>query len=322
MRKTCLIADSFCTRHLTGQGHPESPLRYLAIDSLLTQKGFKNPDNTFKPRKANKTDLLLCHSENYLNIVEDNIQNCSQLNAIDGTYSLSTGDVQICPSSLEAALLAAGGALTAVDLVMEGNADNVFSYLRPPGHHACHDKGMGFCLFNNVAIAGRYAQQVYGIKQVLIVDWDVHHGNGTQEIFELDPSIFYFSTHQKGLYPGTGSENESGSGKAKGTKLNCPILPGSESRLHVLAAFKGPLMEAMKNFKPELILISAGFDAHYLDPLGGFNLTEDDFAELTKIVMRIADCYCGGRIVSLLEGGYHLQGLASSALAHVLTLGV
>jgi len=320
MRNTCLLADSFCLRHLTGTGHPESPLRFQAIDSILSFKGLKKASNTFKPRNATPEELLLCHSKEYLQIVEQDIQQCAQMGIFDGSYSLSTGDVQICPDSLQAALIASGAALTAIDLIMEKKADNVFSYQRPPGHHACRDKGMGFCIFNNAAIAARYAQIKYEIKHILIVDWDVHHGNGTQDIFDNDPSVFYFSTHQKGLYPGTGSRDDRGVGPAEGTKLNFPIVPGAASRLAVLEAFQGPLIEAMQSFKPELVLISAGFDAHYLDPLGGFNLTENDFAELTRLVMQIADQYAGGKIVSLLEGGYHLEGLALSALAHVTTL--
>lgn len=317
MNQTVLIADPLCLKHLTGFGHPESPLRYQAIDHLLTSKGFKN---RVKPRPATKEELLLCHTEPYLHLVEQNMQLCAQSRVFDGSYSLSTGDVQICPDSLQAALLSAGAALTGVDLVMEKKAKNVFSYLRPPGHHACTNKGMGFCIFNSAAIAARYVQKKYGLKRVLIVDWDVHHGNGTQEIFDADPTVFYFSTHQKDLYPGTGSIEERGIGPAEGTKLNFPINPGLTSRHHVLAAFQKPLVEAMLKFQPEFVIISAGFDAHYLDPLGGFNLTEQDFSELTSIVMQIANEYAGDKIVSLLEGGYHLEALAYSALAHVETL--
>jgi acetoin utilization deacetylase AcuC-like enzyme len=319
LEKTALIAEPFCLKHLTGYGHPESPLRYQAIDALLSSQGFKN---RVLPRQAKKEELLLCHTESYLETVEKDIQQCIQLKIIDGSYCLSTGDVQICPDSLQAALFSAGAALTGIDLVMEKKAKNAFSYLRPPGHHACSDKGMGFCLFNNAGIAARYAQKKYNLGRILIVDWDVHHGNGTQEIFDADPSVFYFSTHQKGLYPGTGSVEERGIGPAEGTKLNFPLRPGPSSRLEVLAAFQGSLVAAMQNFQPEFVIISAGFDAHYLDPLGGFNLTEADFAELTSIVMQIADQYANGRIVSLLEGGYHFQGLALSALAHVKALSI
>jgi acetoin utilization deacetylase AcuC-like enzyme len=320
MQNTYLVADSFCLRHLTGAGHPESPFRYQAIDALMTHEGLKTEGNTLKPRKAQRDELLLCHSESYIKSVEEDIQRCIDLHLFDGSYILSTGDVHMCPESLHAALLAAGGALVGIEAVLEGRTDHLFSYLRPPGHHACSDKGMGFCIFNNIAIAARYAQKKYGIGHVLIVDWDVHHGNGTQEIFDRDPSVFYFSTHQEHLYPGTGAATDRGIGKAFGTKLNFPIAAGQRSRQAVLEAFQGPLMKSMEEFKPELVLISAGFDAHYSDPLGGFNLTENDFFELTKIVMEIADKYAGRRIVSLLEGGYDLAGLAASAVAHVKAL--
>lgn len=316
MNQTCLIADPFCLRHLTGFGHPECPARYQAIHAALAKQGLQ----TIAPRIAQKEELRLCHTPEYVEQVKRDIEQCKTLQLMDGSYCLSTGDVQICPDSLQAALLSAGGALTGVDLVMQGKARNVFSYLRPPGHHACSNKGMGFCIFNNAALAARYAQKKYALKRVIIVDWDVHHGNGTQEIFDADPSVFYFSTHQKGLYPGTGSAEERGTGKAAGTKLNVPILPGPSSRQAVLEAFQGPLTESMHQFQPELVIISAGFDAHYLDPLGGFNLTEQDFGELTRIVMGIADQYSDGRIVSLLEGGYDLRGLAASAANHVMAL--
>lgn len=317
---TCLICDPLCLNHLTGFGHPESPARFQAIDKILSSHGIKHSSNSFKPRMAIKKELILCHTNQYIECVESDIKKCMNLRLLDGSYTLSTGDVQICPDSWNAALLAVGGALTGVDLVMQQRGKNAFSYLRPPGHHACSDRGMGFCIFNNVAIAARYVQQKYGLKRVLIVDWDVHHGNGTQEIFDADPSVFYFSTHQLGIYPGTGSADDRGIGQAVGTKMNFPISAGIASRKDVLAAFQGPLVEAMKHFKPEFILISAGFDAHYSDPLGGFNLTEQDFAALTAIVMKIADAYAQGRVVSLLEGGYHLEGLARSALEHAKKL--
>lgn len=320
MRNTFLVADPFCMRHLTGLGHPESPARYQAIDYVLSQSGLKTPASTLKPQKVSQETLELCHTRAYLDVVDEDIRLCRESGIVDGSYSLSTGDAQICPDSQEAALLSAGGALAGVDAVMSGKADNVFSYLRPPGHHACHDRGMGFCIYNNIAIAARYAQKKHGLGHVLIVDWDVHHGNGTQDIFDDDPSVFYLSTHQAGIYPGTGSPKDRGVGAAVGTKLNFPIQPGPASRKYVLEAFRGPLVESMKKFKPELVLISAGFDAHYSDPLGGFNLTEDDFGELTRIVMQLADAYADGRVVSLLEGGYNLEGLALSALAHVKTL--
>lgn len=320
VRNTYIATDAISLKHLTGWGHPECPARYSAISHALSISGLNNLDNILKPRPATKEELLLCHTPDYLEIVKDDFKKVEALGILDGQYCLSTGDVQICPASLDVALMAVGSVLVGIEAVMEGKADNVFSLMRPPGHHACRNRGMGFCLFNNVAIGARYAQKKYGIKKILIVDWDVHHGNGTQDIFDDDPTVFYFSTHQELIYPGTGAAEDRGDGAAEGTKMNFPIAPGSSSRLEVLQAFQGPLLEAMKSFKPELILISAGFDAHYADPLGGFNLTTDDFSTLTRLVVDLADEYAGGRIVSALEGGYQLEALAASATAHVSAL--
>lgn len=311
-KPTYLITDPSFQYHLTGPGHPESPQRYSSILASVKTLGIK----VFTPRDAKEEDILLCHTPVYLQTIKDDVQKCSDLGVVDGSYCLRTGDAQICPESYNIALKAVGAVLTGIDKVFQGEAQNVFCLVRPPGHHACSNAGMGFCLFNNIAIGARYAQKVYGVKRILIVDWDVHHGNGTQEIFYTDPSVFYFSTHQFPLYPGTGNENEVGSGDGKGTTLNCPIAPGPESCADVLKAFREKLVPAMKKFQPELVMISAGFDAHIRDPLGGFNLTDDDFSELTHITKEIAN----GKIVSALEGGYDLQAIASAAKAHVASL--
>lgn len=303
-----IVADPLCKIHISGFGHPEKPERYDAIFKTLSTLPLK----ILKSRSATKDEILLCHTQMYFDLVKKEVK--------EKRPSLSTGDTILSKGSLEAALLAAGGVLTAIDAVMKGIAKNVFCVVRPPGHHACSNGGMGFCIFNNIAIGARYVQKRYGIKKVLIVDWDVHHGNGTQEIFDDDPSVYYFSTHQLGLYPGTGNPEDTGRGKAKGTKLNCPIFPGSNSREEVIKAFKTKLVPAMVSFKPDFVMISAGFDAHQLDPLGGFNLTEEDYSKLTIIVKAIADKYCKGRIVSVLEGGYNLKATAQSALAHVKSL--
>ncbi len=320
MKRTLFAADSAALLHLTGWQHPESPARYTAICKALEKAGIKTPGNTYRPREASEEELRLCHTAEYIRIVKDDINKVTAMGITDGNYHLSTGDTSICPASYDVALMAVGAVLDGVDAILEGKADNVFSLMRPPGHHACRDRGMGFCFFNNIAIAARYAQQKKGIQKVLIVDWDVHHGNGTQDIFDEDPTVFYFSTHQAGLYPGTGKRKDQGVGAAKGTKMNFPILPGGNSRKEVIAAFEGPLVEAMADFKPDFVMISAGFDAHYADPLGHFNLTEEDFATLTQITKRIADTYAHGRIVSALEGGYDLKALANSALAHCKVL--
>jgi acetoin utilization deacetylase AcuC-like enzyme len=229
---------------------------------------------------------------------------------------LSTGDTDIDGRSWEVALHAVGGALNAVDAVVTGRARNAFCVVRPPGHHATARRGMGFCLLNNIALAARYAQRHHGLERVLIVDWDVHHGNGTQEIFYSDPSVFFFSTHQWPLYPGTGRADEAGDGAGQGTTVNFPFPAGS-GRNEILGAVENSLMPAADSFRPDLVLISAGFDSRIGDPLGNFTLTDNDFIDLTHRVMEIADRYAGGRVVSMLEGGYNLPGLASAAAAHV-----
>ncbi len=220
-----------------------------------------------------------------------------------GKHSLSTGDTDIGPRSFEAALHAAGTCLNAVDLLMQGKATNAFCIVRPPGHHASANRGMGFCLFNNIAIAARYAQRRYGLERVAIVDWDVHHGNGTQDIFYTDPSVFFFSTHQYPWYPGTGAASETGAGAAEGMTLNCPFPAGS-GRDQILGAFRDRFAPRMDAFEPDLILISAGFDSRIGDPLGRFLLTDADFGDLTTLMSEIAHKHAGGRLLSVLEGGY------------------
>jgi acetoin utilization deacetylase AcuC-like enzyme len=311
---TFIITHPDFIKHRTGYGHPEQPARVRVINEALKNEGLL--ENTLVPRKAIKEEVILCHTSNYFDLVQREISALQQIEIA----TLSTGDVQICADSFDIALFAVGGVLNAVDAVCEGIARNAFCNIRPPGHHATADRGMGFCLFNNVAIAARYVQSKYGIKNVLIVDWDVHHGNGTQEIFYSDPSVFYFSTHEASHYPFTGFIEEIGEGLGKGTTLNCPILPSEESREEVIEAFEKKLVPMMEKFKPEFIFISAGFDAHIQDPLGHFNLSDNDYMTLTRIVKTIADNYASGRIVSVLEGGYHLRALASAAKAHVIEL--
>jgi acetoin utilization deacetylase AcuC-like enzyme len=232
---------------------------------------------------------------------------------------LSTGDTPISDGSWDAALHAAGGACEAVDQVLARDLKNAFCVLRPPGHHATPNRGMGFCVFNNVAVAARYAQQQHGIGKVLIVDWDVHHGNGTQDIFYDDDSVFFYSTHQWPWYPGTGARDETGSGSGLGTTKNRPCRAGS-GRREITGAFEEDMPGILKEFRPELVLISAGFDSRRGDPLGGLQLEDEDFADLTRLMLEIADEYAEGRVVSLLEGGYALEGLAAASLAHCRAL--
>lgn len=318
---TSIVADPIYTKHLTGDSHPESPLRYTAVARALEKEGLFFQNNCLIPRIASKEDILLCHREEYISVVERDVSLLERLGITDGTYPLSTGDVQISPESFSVALWAVGGVLNAVDAVLEKKAKNVFCAVRPPGHHACSYKGMGFCLFNNVAIGARYAQVKYGIKKVLIIDWDVHHGNGTQEIFEEDPTVFYFSTHRDHFYPlGTGLAEQRGLGIGEGSTMNIPIELSPSSKAELIEAFQNNLTEAMKMFHPDLVMISAGFDAHRNDPIGGLNLVEEDFVVLTKIALTIAENYAGGKLISVLEGGYDLESLSSSVVAHVRTL--
>ena len=252
---TALAADPICKEHQTGAHHPERPERFDAALGALTGLDLVRLD----PRLATEDELALCHSRPYIRLVEREVTT--------GFHELSTGDTIISPRSLDAALRATGGALNAVDAVMGGQAQNAFCIVRPPGHHATADRGMGFCLFNNIAIAARYAQKKYGVERVLIADWDVHHGNGTQDIFYSDGSVFFFSTHQSPWYPGTGAADETGEGPGLGTTLNCPFPAGS-GREEILGAFEQKLLPAAEAFQPGLVLISAGFDSRIGDPAG------------------------------------------------------
>jgi acetoin utilization deacetylase AcuC-like enzyme len=309
-----VVSDPIYTYHDTGPRHPEQAARTVVIEHALTLSGLMTRENRLQPRLATIEDVLLCHTAPYLELVRREV--LALKNSGDIAF-LSTGDAIISEHSYDVAMHAVGGALVAIDKVLTTPQSSAFVVVRPPGHHACSAQGMGFCLFNNIAIAARYAQQKYGIERVLIVDWDVHHGNGTQEIFYDDPTVFYFSTHEQNLYPGTGAIEETGEGKGKGTTLNCPIAAGPDSRVKVLEAFEVQLKEKMKAFRPNLVLISAGFDAHRDDPLGHFNLTDNDFLTLTTSIKDIANEYAEGRIVSVLEGGYNLQALATASVAHV-----
>jgi acetoin utilization deacetylase AcuC-like enzyme len=224
-------------------------------------------------------------------------------------------DTTVSPGSFEAAMRASGAACQAVDEVMQGLVDNAFSAHRPPGHHAETMTAMGFCLFNHAAVAARHARAAHGAERVAIMDFDVHHGNGTQDIFWSDPSVFYASTHQMPLYPGTGAPNETGAGNI----CNAPLFAGADG-VAFREAFEGKILPGLMNFRPDLLIISAGFDAHHRDPLAEINLTEADFAWATKKLMEVADTCCGGKVVSLLEGGYDLIGLSRSVGAHVQAL--
>jgi acetoin utilization deacetylase AcuC-like enzyme len=308
---TGLVTSDAYTAHDTGAGHPESSDRVRAIVARLQAEGLLERTLAIDPRPATDTELLRCHTADYLRVVRDD--------AAAGRRQLSTGDTPLSQRSLETALLAAGGVLAAVDAVMTGRVANAMAIVRPPGHHATPTRGMGFCLFNNVALAARHALAVHGVSRVLIADWDVHHGNGTQDQFYADGAVLFFDTHQSPLYPGTGHRAEMGEGRGRGRIMNRPFAAGA-GRAEIVGAFRDELVPAADAFQPQLVLVSAGFDSRVGDPLGGFRLTDDDFVELTRIVRGIADRHAGGRLVSTLEGGYALEGLAAAAAAHVRTL--
>ncbi len=311
-RPTALLADPVFREHLAGRNHPERAERVDAVLEGLRAANLMEALTPVAARVATEEELLLCHTSEYLRAARRDVES--------GRSFLSTGDTDITRSSWDVAVRAVGGTLNAVDAVAQGRARNAFCAVRPPGHHATRSRGMGFCLLNNVAVAARYAQRRHGLARVLIVDWDVHHGNGTQDIFYDDPSVFFFSTHQWPLYPGSGRADETGEGAGLGTTMNFPFSAGS-GRREILGAVQDSLVPAMERFRPDLALISAGFDSRMGDPLGRFTLADGDFADLTRAVMEMADSYAGGRLVSVLEGGYNMEGLARAAAAHVRALG-
>jgi acetoin utilization deacetylase AcuC-like enzyme len=304
---TLLLSHPACLDHLVPSGHPERPDRLRAVERALEAEKFQTLTRAQAPLAALET-IALCHPMDYITELRD-------ASPKEGLAHLD-GDTTMSPGTFEAALRAVGGAVHAVDEVVEKKADNAFVATRPPGHHAETARPMGFCLFDNAAIAARHAQNRHGIDRVAIVDFDVHHGNGSQEIFWSDKTVMYCSTHQMPLFPGTGAVSESGE---YNTVVNAPLRPGDGTD-KFRDALESRILPRLIEFRPELVIISAGFDAHYRDPLANINLEEADFAWATQKLMEVADRYAGGRIVSLLEGGYDLQGLGNSVAAHVTAL--
>jgi acetoin utilization deacetylase AcuC-like enzyme len=304
---TLFITHPACLNHLTPPGHPERPDRLRAIERVFEREQFQDLVRAEAPAAEFET-IALCHPMDYVTALRD-ASPSSGLVQIDADTSMS-------PGSFEAALRAAGGGIYAVDEVMAGRVSNAFVATRPPGHHTETARPMGFCLFNNAAIAARYAQKRYGIDHAAVVDFDVHHGNGSQDIFWSDKTVLYCSTHQMPLYPGTGARSERGE---HDTIVNAPLSPG-DGGAKFREAFETVILPRLRDFQPEMIVISAGFDAHQRDPLANLNLLEADFSWATQKIMEVAQASASGRVVSMLEGGYDLEGLSNSAAAHASAL--
>ena len=301
-QKTGFVYHPDYLNHDTGPNHPERPDRLRASLAALQQSDIWEHLHPIEATPASTAQVCYAHEATYPEHIK---RHCEA--EIPLTY-----DTSVVKASFDIALLSTGGVLRAADAVATGTVQNAFAMVRPPGHHATPNQSMGFCLFNNIAIAARYLQREHGAGKVAIVDWDVHHGNGTQDIFYEDESVFFFSIHQSPLYPGTGSSYERGSGKARGTTLNVPVPAGSGDSEYT-AVFTDVLIPTLQDFSPEFTLISAGFDAHYLDPLAEIEITADGFSTLTDLILEFAE----GRVVSVLEGGYSLEGVSESVVAHV-----
>ncbi|UDQ90280.1 histone deacetylase family protein [Xanthobacter autotrophicus] len=304
---TLLVTHPAGLSHATPAGHPERADRLRVLDRIFEQEKFSHLVRDLAPR-GEREDIIRVHPADFVDAMGEAVPQ-------DGLVRIDS-DTILSPGSWEAALRAVGGACFAVDEVMEGKVTNAFVAMRPPGHHCETRKPMGFCLMNQVAIAARHAQAKYGLQRVAIVDFDVHHGNGTQEIFWADDSVLYCSTHEMPLYPGTGAQGETG---AVNTIVNAPLRSGDDGTVFK-EAMETRILPRITSFAPDLILISAGFDAHVRDPLASLRLVDTDFGWITRRLMEIADKKCEGRVVSLLEGGYDLEGLATSAAAHVTAL--
>jgi acetoin utilization deacetylase AcuC-like enzyme len=310
--KTAVVHHPIYKKHDTGPGHPETPLRYEAVMEALTgDEQLWSSIKEITSEKASKGTVQAAHTPQHFKRVEE---------AYAAGFTHLDADTVVSMQSFDASLYAAGGACTAVDAVMQGEAENAFVAVRPPGHHASRENAMGFCLFNNVAVAVKRAQNQYkDIDRVAIIDWDVHHGNGTQGIFYDDPSVYFFSMHQYPWYPGTGSRGETGHGRGLGSTLNIPVR-AETSADEQKRMFESAIEDMAKKFRPDLIMISAGFDGHLYDPLGQLRLEDSDFTAMTSVVKQWAAEVCNGRVVSCLEGGYNLETLGETVKNHVAEL--
>lgn len=307
---TLLIYDDIFLQHDTGFGHPENAKRLEHTVKYLKQCKLWEHLRVEKPRAASLEEIGLVHPQAYIKTIKQ---------IADAGGGWLDSDTVISPATYDAAVHAAGAPLTAIDLIMNGEEKNAFCLIRPPGHHATPTRGMGFCLFNNVAIAARYLQRKYRLEKILIVDWDVHHGNGTQDTFYSDPTVFYLSLHRYPFYPGSGRKEEDGEGAGKGFTMNIPLSADTISQKYIEVSMDC-MGHRVHQFAPEFILVSAGFDPYNKDPIGGLNLEIEDFRTLTELVMKSAAVHGHGRIVSCLEGGYHLSGLPLCIEAHLKAL--
>ena len=304
---TVVIYDDIYLKHDTGPNHPENATRIINTIEHLRSTNLWQKLDIKKPRAATEAEVSAIHSTSQ-------IEQVAEIARSGGGYL--DPDTYVSSDSYEAALNAAGAPLTAIDLIMDKKADNAFCLVRPPGHHATPEKGMGFCLFNNVAIAAKYIQSRYSLDRIVIIDWDVHHGNGTQDAFYDDPSVMYFSMHRYPFYPGTGAEEETGKDSGSGFTINIPLSYNTEPQEY-LKFFEDILEKRIKPFNPQFILISSGFDAYRLDPISGLSLEASDYNKLTKLTQNVAKDCCDGRIVSCLEGGYHLLDLPKCIEEHL-----
>ena len=306
--RTGLVTSPIFLRHDTGPGHPERPARLRAVLERLQASGLAGELELGEAEAADPAWAEALHDPAHVAAMATAIRR--------GARALDAGDTAVSADSWKAALTAVGAAIGACDRVARGVWRNAFVAVRPPGHHAERDRAMGFCLLNNVAIAARYLQRERGLEKIAIVDWDVHHGNGTQHLFEDDPSVLFVSLHQFPHYPGTGAASERGTGAGEGFTLNCPMASGADDGDY-LAAFEDRVLPAVESFDPDFVLVSAGFDAHRDDPLSGTRVSADGFRRMSRLLCELAEARCDGRLVSLLEGGYDLDALAASAEAHV-----